>query len=423
MTARDPESERAGRARAPASRSGPTRAALGTVLGVAVGWLVLLRPSATLGTRLLACLTVTVVVSATLLLTAHLGMRRAGAWVAVLVGLVGGVGTGVLLGDAVVRGGSAAEVVAGAAGLVAGAVLVGSGAAALLGPMRARRRWVVVPVGLVLLQLVVQPVLAGVLASARQPIPATALTPADVGLEYEDLRLVTADQVELAAWDLPSSNGAAVVLLHGAGSTRAATLPHAEVLSRCGYGVLMLDARGHGDSAGLPMELGWFGSADVRAAVDALAARPEVDAIGLVGLSMGGEQALTAAAEDHRVRVVVAEGVGRRSAADAQAAGTSWHGRLERTVTALGMGIADVLSSAHPPLPLREAVREIAPRPMLLIAGAGEDEQVRWYREAAPGAVDVISLPGTAHVGALAEDEEWWRTTVCGRLDVALAEP
>src|SRR5690606_21962320 len=157
---------------------------------------------------------------------------------------------------------------------------------------------------LVLAQLVVQPVLVGVIASARQPVPAAGRTPADLGLVHEDLSLVTEDGVALAAWYLPAADGAAVVLLHGAGATRAATLRHAQVLAGCGYGVLMLDARGHGDSAGLPMDLGWFGEQDVRAAVDALVAQPDVEAIGLVGLSMGGEQALTEAAGDPRVRVV-----------------------------------------------------------------------------------------------------------------------
>ena len=54
----------------------------------------------------------------------------------------------------------------------------------------------------------------------------------------------------LAGWYAPSRNGAAVVLLHGAGSTRSNVLDEAVVLAEHGYGVLMLDARGHGESAG-----------------------------------------------------------------------------------------------------------------------------------------------------------------------------
>ena len=58
------------------------------------------------------------------------------------------------------------------------------------------------------------------------------------------------------------------------------------------------------------MDLGWWGEVDVPAAVTFLAAREEIDdaRIGVVGLSMGGEQAIGALAVDPRIRVVVAEG-------------------------------------------------------------------------------------------------------------------
>ena len=149
--------------------------------------------------------------------------------------------------------------------------------------------------------------------------------------------------------------------------------------------------------------------------MDALADRYE--AIGLVGLSMGGEQALTEAAGDERVLAVVGEGVGLRTAADV-APGNP----LERFVTGIGTGIADLLSSASPPQPLRDAVGQIAPRPVLLVAGSGEERQVEWYRSVAPDWVSVEHLPQVPHTGALAHDPDWWRDTVCGALDAALVE-
>ena len=70
------------------------------------------------------------------------------------------------------------------------------------------------------------------------------------GLAYEDVTFSTADGVALSGWYVPSRNGAAVVLLHGAGSTRSAVLPHTVVLADDGFGVLLYDARGHGRSQG-----------------------------------------------------------------------------------------------------------------------------------------------------------------------------
>ena len=85
-------------------------------------------------------------------------------------------------------------------------------------------------------------------------------------------------------------------MLHGAGSTRSAVLGHAVVLARHGYSVLLFDARGHGRSAGRAMDFGWYGDEDVGGAVTFLAAQPGISTIAAVGMSMGGEEAIGAAA-------------------------------------------------------------------------------------------------------------------------------
>ena len=133
-------------------------------------------------------------------------------------------------------------------------------------------------------------------AATNVPRPHIGDTPADVGLAYEGVTLHTEDGVSLAGWYVPSANRAAVVLLHGAGSTRSDVLPQAAVLVDAGFGVLMVDARGHGDSGGRAMDFGWHGDADIAAATAYLASRADVDPqrIGAVGMSMGGEEAIGA---------------------------------------------------------------------------------------------------------------------------------
>ena len=115
----------------------------------------------------------------------------------------------------------------------------------------------------------------------------------------------------LSGWFVPSRNGAAVVVADGAGSTRASVRAHAEVLAWHGFGVLAFDARGHGRSEGRAMDFGWYGDEDVGAAVAFVRGRPGVDAnrIGAVGLSMGGEEVIGAAATNPGIR---AGGGGRR---------------------------------------------------------------------------------------------------------------
>lgn len=86
----------------------------------------------------------------------------------------------------------------------------------------------------------------GVAASVPAHPALGSRTPADVGLRYREVTLRSADGVDLAAWWVPSRNRAAVALFHGSGSTRTAVLDQAAVLAERGYGVLLVDARGHG---------------------------------------------------------------------------------------------------------------------------------------------------------------------------------
>ena len=221
----------------------------------------------------------------------------------------------------------------------------------------------------------------------------------------EDLRLRTPAGVPLAAWYLPTRSGAAVVLLHGAGSTRSAVLDQAAVLWRHGYGVLALDARGHGDSSGRAMDFGWYGDDDVRGAVDRLSRLPGVDRdrIGVVGLSMGGEEAVGAAAADRRIAAVVAEGATGRSASDLGWLSDryGWRGRItELWRGALTYGLTDLLTESSPPVSLRDAVRAASPRPVLLIAAGelpDETSAAAFIAAGSPDTVTTWTVPGAGH--------------------------
>ena len=174
---------------------------------------------------------------------------------------------------------------AGLAALLSGLVLMAVGARMML---RGRRWWVSVVTLPALVILTAGTLLTFGQAVAATSVPPTrlgALTPADRGLEYRDVTMTTTDGVALSAWYIPSANGGALVLRHGAGSTRTDTLEHAAALAGHGYGVLMMDARGHGLSEGRAMDFGWFGDQDIRAGVDLLSAQPDVDPgrIGVVG--------------------------------------------------------------------------------------------------------------------------------------------
>ena len=146
--------------------------------------------------------------------------------------------------------------------------------------------------------------------------PRASIDQAALGLPHARVVFPASDGVRLAGWYLPSRNGAALVLVHGGGGDRQGTILHARMLARAGYGVLLYDARGRGESAGHENAAGWQWDRDVRGAVSFLTSRG-IDHIGLLGLSTGAEAVVTEAASDVRVQAVVADGLQARTAADA----------------------------------------------------------------------------------------------------------
>jgi pimeloyl-ACP methyl ester carboxylesterase len=277
----------------------------------------------------------------------------------------------------------------------------------------------------VLIVLVLTYALSIALAAAFPPHPPMA---ADTPSGAQTVAMVSDDGVGLEGWYFPSRNGAAVVVRHGAGSTRADALAQAEVLVNAGFGVLVVDARGHGGSAGRGMDLGWYGERDTRAAVDFLVARQDVDPrrIAVLGLSMGGEEAIGAAADDDRIRAVVAEGATGRTAADKDwladqygAAGVV-QGWLDRVTYAL----VAVLTGLEPPRSPEDAVGAADATPFLLIAGGEEPDETfvaERLQTVAADRVDVWVVAESGHIGGLSTAPDEWRARVVGFLDDALA--
>jgi dienelactone hydrolase len=347
---------------------------------------------------------------------------------AVAAGAVGvAVGLGVGLRHLIVAGPSVAAGL-GVAVLVAAAPSIVFGASVLLRAVPRGRRWVSVPVALTVVWFGVWPLTVAVMATHVPPTRLGAATPADRGVAYRDVTFTTPDGVRSSAWYVPSRNDAAVVLRHGATSTRSATLDHLVVLARHGYGVLATDARGHGRSGGAGMDLGWYGDADVAGGVTYLARRPEVDGdrIGVVGLSMGGEEAIGAAASDRRIRAVVAEGAsGRGVVADDDLVLPDHPGRwLNIAQTWIQERLTDVLSDAAPPRGLRQAVAATAPRHVLLVtagaAAGGEATAGQRLAAAAPATVEAWHVRDAPHTGALETKPRRWEVRVTGFLGATL---
>jgi alpha-beta hydrolase superfamily lysophospholipase len=345
-----------------------------------------------------------------------------GALVGGLVGTVVGLGIGVM--HSVVARVDAVAAMALVA-LATGLLLLVVALSELVRGLPGWWRLLSVPVALTVVILVLFPVTQSVYATNVPRGTDSAATPADRGLAYEQVMVATRDGASLAAWYLPGSNHAAVVVLHGSGSSKESVLDQGAVLARHGYGVLLLDARGHGGSSGYAMDFGWFGEADVSGAVDYLIRRADVDPtrIGVLGESMGGEEAIGALGADLRLRVVVAEGATNRIAEDRGWLPNGLNGQVQRVIDRVTYTVAGWLTSAPEPAPLRDSIAKAAPRPVLLVAaGNVPDEQAAadLMRTAAPTSVTVWVAPNANHTGALRAQPAKWTQRVTRFLDAAM---
>jgi hypothetical protein len=236
---------------------------------------------------------------------------------------------------------------------------------------------------------------------------------------HEDVTLHAADGIRLAAWYVPSRNGAAIVLVHGGGGDRDGLKLHATMLARHGYGVLLYDERGRGDSGGRSNGFGWDWRADVRASVDFLERRG-VRHVGVLGLSTGAEVAITAAAEDPRLAAVVADGAEARTLDDF----AHLHGADRITSLPYWAVMTDairVIRRTRPSPPLDEVVPRIAPRPLLLVQSNDAAEKslapVWAAMDGRPGVLWHVDAP---HTQGLAVHPHAYEDRVVGLFDRAL---
>ncbi len=124
-------------------------------------------------------------------------------------------------------------------------------------------------------------------------------TPADSGLNYEDVYFSTSEGPRLHGWFLPATSPrvlGTVLHLHGNVANITGHYAFAEGLPPRGFNVLCFDYRGYGRSEGRPTRNGTI--EDAAAALDYLRGRSDVDAVRifLFGQSIGGTIGIALAA-------------------------------------------------------------------------------------------------------------------------------
>jgi fermentation-respiration switch protein FrsA (DUF1100 family) len=226
---------------------------------------------------------------------------------------------------------------------------------------------------------------------------------ADLGTAYEDVAFTTGDGLLLRGWYIPSKNRAAVVAFPG----RLGPQKQARMLARHGYGVLLFDRRGEGESEGNPNVFGWGGERDLLAAAAFLRSRPDVDdaRIGAIGLSVGGEMLIHAAADSKVFNAIITEGASGQSLRDEIANPALARRLLDLPVQLSLTAAVAVLTNELPPPSLRSEVGRIA-TPVFFIygehgQGGTETGPNKAFYAAAQEPKQIWEVPGAQHIAGI----------------------
>jgi dienelactone hydrolase len=251
--------------------------------------------------------------------------------------------------------------------------------------------------------------------TARAEVPAPRL-----GAAHEEVAFTTSDGLRLQGWFVPSRNGATVIAFPG----RSGPQKHTRMLVRHGYGVLLFDRRGEGASEGDANTLGWVGDRDLHAAAAYLRSRADVDPerIGAIGLSVGGEMLIHAAAHSNAFKAIVSEGGSGQSVRD---------GNGDPRKALLGVGVQTLATALFtntlPPPSLESEVAKIAPNAVFLIYGengqGGTEEQPnRLFYAAAREPKRIWEVPNGQHIAGITTSPAEYERRVVGFFDQALLE-
>ena len=279
------------------------------------------------------------------------------------------------------------------------------------------RRWAIrvitVPAALLTIFVVYAAVGVAIVDIHSLPRPVGSPPSAD----YKTVSFTASDGVDLEGWYRASENGASVLMISGGGGNRRSTLRHAEMLVRNGYGVLVYDPRGSGNSEGTINSYGWGWENDAAAALDFLAERDDVEPgrVGVLGLSTGADIAIDIAARRDDVKAVVADGAAAIGYKDHEAYTSKLLDRVPMWI--LFKSIEVIQGRSGPQEALADQIARSHAPSLIVSAGKLEKEWGELYDKAGGARSDLWYLPKAGHTAALRQYPEAYEQRVVGFLD------
>ena len=237
-------------------------------------------------------------------------------------------------------------------------------------------------------------------------------SPAEFGMEYEEVTFAASDGLQLHGWWIPTpDSNRAVIILHGHGGSMDWDVWRAPPFHAAGFNVLLFDFRAHGRSQGKAITFGYLERRDVVGAVEFLRSRG-MRRIGLLGFSLGGIAAMLATPFSPHVSALISDGGPARILTALTVWGVERHMPHFLAAALAGMAITGASLRMRANLfrcaPLYWVSR-ISPRPILFIHGE-QDQYVPDFDDLYAAALppkEVWRLPEAGHttVGQLYPEE------------------
>ncbi len=231
-------------------------------------------------------------------------------------------------------------------------------------------------------------------------------------------------QIDLLYLSVPDPQGT-VVIVHGLGDRKESYLDHAEHMRRRNYDVLLMDLRGHGQSGGKQMTMGFREAEDIHAAilwcVEQNLQRPFV----IWGVSFGATSTLLAA----EGKAEIYDGLIVESPYNTLRETAAHHGWLMYKlpyypIVPLVLKIFSMRTGVNPEaIDAYRACKQLSGIPVLFVAGGGDPrmppEHVKKLYECKQGEKDFLIIPEANHGQLFGTDTELYLQSVDGLLQKA----
>ncbi len=244
------------------------------------------------------------------------------------------------------------------------------------------------------------------------PAPGSVTRSSNLPSNTQDVTFVGGDNLTLRGWYIPPRNGSVIILLHGYFADRTQMVFHALKLQKAGYGSLLYDGRGAGESDGSQRSFGWRDVADVGGALNFL--KDKTTSIAILGCSIGGQIAIRAAAQHPEIRAVLVDGPSVVSTEDLPPA-SDWQESLILRYNWFVDRLVEFHVGMIAPPSVMSTISQVAPRPILIFAGALGGEKFRLYRyqQAAGSNAQLWEVPNGTHCdGPVTSPNEYARRMI-----------